>query len=414
MNIPVLNNHLKRQYVLLGKKEDLEQIVDGLRSQGETPRYCCCVDCKDDKYLTIEQCISLCLSDVSIVVWTVSEDCVEWISKFQSNGIEIMAYNDMFSDVENRACHFEEMYIDRYGTVHCCCKTYLGNTIGNLSDPKISEKIVNYSPTKECVCSKGKLSSKTELPEKMEPELASIELSSLCNAQCTYCFQNDEHKGSRYLYYDELLKMIFDLQLKKLIFAGGEILVQPDSIRFLRTLRNANPNIWMHLKSNGCHSIDLINIVNELFDSITITLNGFGTSTVTTIMNVPFSRTKLFCEKICEYETIKVGIKLLASPANVCEIPEFLEWCISLNPDRIIIPSARVYSCREDAPNEWLGSSFNGLNRAYWNPLFRRIGDRIKRILKMNIKSSVLVQVDNELQNLLDIADIIKEFNYGG
>lgn len=414
MRIPVLNNHLKRQYVLLGKKKELLKVVDDLKSQGETPRYCCCVDCIDDNFLSVEQCINLCLSDSSIVVWSVSDDCDALVDRIHSKGIEVMNYYDMFVGVKNRACHFEEMYIDRYGTVHCCCKTYLGNIIGNLRDPEIGGKIVNYSPINSCICSKGRLSSKEKLSVPMEPELASIELSSFCNAQCTYCFQNDENKGSRYLYYEELLKLITDLQLKKLIFAGGEILVQPESIDFLRTLRNENPDLWIHLKSNGCHAIDRIKLVEELFDSITITLNGFGTSTVSTIMKVPFLRTKLFCENICGREKMQVGIKLLASPANICEIPEFLEWCISLNPDRVIIPSARVYACNENAPNEWLGSTFNGLNGAYWNPLFHRIGERIKIILKMSPKIETTLQVDNELQSLLDIVDAVEEFNYGG
>lgn len=413
MRTPVLNNHLKRQFILLGNNEDLQRVVSDLNTQGETVRYCCCIDQNNEKYLSIEQCLDICLSDSSVVVWTVSDDCDYWIEKLRSNGVEVSRYSDMFIDVKNRACHFEEMYIDRYGELHCCCKTYLGNTIGNLSDPDIYEKVINYTPKNDCVCSKGRLSSNVNLLIPAKPELASIELSSQCNAQCTYCFQNDEHKGSKYQYYDELLKLIQDLQLEKLIFAGGEILVQPNSIEFLRRLKRIKPDVWMHLKSNGNHDIEYIKIVTELFDSITVTLNGFGDSTVATIMKIPFDKTRLFCEKLCEEDELMVGIKFLASPANICEVPEFIEWAISLQPNRIIIPSARVYQCNKNAPNEWLGSSFNGLNGAYWNPIFKRVSERIKRILSKNAESKSILQIDNELKSVLGIVDMIEEFNHG-
>lgn len=413
MKTPVLNNHLKKQYILLGKKSDICKVVEDLKIQGETVRYSCCVDCNDERYISIEQCVSICSSDGAIDVWTVSDECETWIEELRNNGICVMNYYDMFEGVKNRACHFEEMYIDRYGTVHCCCKTYLKNIIGNLKDWDIHKKIVEFSPENSCVCAKGRLTSNAQLEIPKIPELASIELSSQCNAQCTYCFQNDETKGSAYEYYDELFDLIQKLKLNKLIFAGGEILIQPESISFIRRLRCTNPGMWIHLKSNGCHELEHISIVEELFDSITITLNGFGTSTVSTIMRVPFERTKQFCEKICERDDLMVGIKFLTSPANICEMPEFLEWCIALHPDRIVIPSARIYDCNEESPDEWLGSTFNGLNRAYWNPIFSRIGARIIKMLKSNFGEDIILQIDTELQELLGISEAVKEFSNG-
>ena len=61
MRTPVLNNHLKRQFILLGNNEDLQRVVSDLNTQGETVRYCCCIDQNNEKYLTIEQCLDICL-----------------------------------------------------------------------------------------------------------------------------------------------------------------------------------------------------------------------------------------------------------------------------------------------------------------------------------------------------------------
>ena len=413
METPILNNHLKRQYILLGKKRDIDAVSLDLQHQGETAKYLCCIDYCGKEYITIDQCIEICLSNQFMVVWNVSIICDEILERLKKNNIHVKDLNDMFMQSENRACHYEEMYVDRYGKVHCCCKTYLNNVIGHLSDPDISEKIRNYIPIHECVCSKGRLSSATQLKVPSNPGLASIELSSLCNAQCTYCFQNDENKGCDYEYYDELLKMICDLGMTKLIFAGGEILIQPKSIDFLKKLRRMKPDIWIHLKSNGCHEVEKIQIVENIFDSITITLNGFSNSTVSSIMRTSFERTKEFCEQLCCRKSVAVGLKFLASPVNVCEIPEFLKWSISLKPERIIVPSARVYECKENTPTEWLGSTFNGLNMAYWLPIFDRIGDQVKTVIKNNKNNHTILQIDNELQYLLNIVGEVKEYNNG-
>lgn len=414
METPVINNHLKRPYILFGKKTDIDSVTLDLQQQGETARYLCCIDCVGKEYISVEKCIEMCLRDSNIEVWNVSENCEPELRLLQSKKINVINLGDLFACPDNRACHYGEMYIDRYGNVHCCCKTYLNNVIGNLREPDIADKIINYSPKKDCVCSKGKLTSARGLPLLKKPELASIELSSLCNAHCTYCFQNDENKGDRYKYYDELLDLINKLGLEKLIFAGGEILMQPESIDFIRKIRKTIPNAWIHLKANGCHDLEKIYIVEELFDSITITLNGFSNSTVSTIMNVSFDKIRAFCEEICNRKKVAVGVKYLASPANICEVPDFIDWSTNLNPDRIIISCARIYDCKSNLPTEWMGSSFSGLNNAFWTPVFRRIGKRVIDSLNHKIGNGIQIQVDNELKYLLNMSDAIGEFNHGG
>ena len=428
----VFNNHLKQQYILLGTKKDLDDASIILQKQGETAKYLCCTNQTGKEYITVTQCIKLC-SEHFLHVWDVSNSSKEIIGELENHNISVTTWDSLFQNVPKRACHYEEMYIDRYGNVHCCCKTYLNNIIGNLGDYDISQKILNYIPKHSCVCSKGQLSSADETGRFITPKLASIELSSLCNAQCTYCFQNDEHKGSEYKYYKELLTVIQDLKLSKLIFAGGEIPCQPQSIDFIKKIRNQNPDIWIHLKSNGCHGLDKVAPTERLFNSITITLNGFSESTVSLIMKVSFEKIKCFCEALATRGRISIGLKFLASPANICELPEFLKWSTALPIDRVIVPSARIYACDQSNPAEWLGSTFNGLNMAYWDPIFKRISSQIKEIfihakekeakvhrlvnenefLKNIYINETVLQMDTELQHLLNITEAVEDYNYG-
>lgn len=420
MDIPVLNNHLKRQYILLGNANDLHAASSALQRQGETPRYLCAIEngkvIDADGYISIEQCIEVCRSDVSVIVWCVS-NCVDAVIRYlEQNDVPVYTTEELYklnyADSKNRACHNEEMYIDRYGSVHCCCKTHLNNVIGNLSDSDIVDRVINFVPPATCQCAKGKLASSHAQGVTSKPELASIELSSLCNANCIYCFQNDENKGQKYQFYDELLMLIEQLKLPKLIFSGGELLIQPESIDLIKKIRRSHPQIWLHLKSNGCHDTTKIEVVEKLFDSITITLNGFSNGTTSAIMNASFDTIKRFCEEICNRRKVTVGLKLLVSPANICEITDFIEWGLALQPDRLIIPCARIYACAENAPSEWLGSTFNGLNMAYWKPLFMRVGRKIEKTLHFSSpQATCRIQMDEELQKFLGIKEIIEEFN---
>ena len=414
MNIPIINNHLKKKFILIGKTSDIEEVYFDFLQQGIKATFICNISQEqnskiDARNISVVQCREICASDGSAMVLSVSSDSDNIINELKELGVPAFTLEEFkqlhYSEVGPRACHLEEMYIDRYGDIHCCCKTYLGNVIGNLMDPDITEKILNYSPSKPCKCTRGSLASAENASCDRKVKLASIELSSICNAKCIYCFQNDVNRNEPYKFYSQLYSLIDKLKIPKLMFAGGEILVQPDSLRFIEKIRENDPNKWIHLKSNGCSNKKMVPIVENIFNSTTITLNGFSDSTCMALMDVAFLPVKVFCEELSRSD-ISLGIKFLCSPANISELPDFLKWSIELNPDRIIVPCARIYSCKENAPNEWKGSSFDGLNMAYWKDIYSRVGNKCKKILN-NAKNDTNVRIafdfDTEIMNMLGI-----------
>lgn len=413
MNIPTINNHLRKKIILLGDTNDLSEGYNDLLQQGVFVEYVCNITGdrinNNVRSITISECKNICHNDSSTMVLCISKGYNKEIQKLRNSGIAAYSLEDFeelfYSNSSPRACYLEELYIDRNGDVHCCCKTYLNNIIGNIAEPNIIDKIRKFVPKKECRCSRGILTSVNSVDsvDKCTVKMASIELSSRCNAKCLYCFQQGPDRNAPYQYYGQLFELIESLDIHKLMFAGGELLIQPDSLNFIEKLRLKHPDYWMHLKTNGFCDEGKKPRVTELFDSTTVTLNGFSESTYRAIMDIPFNPVKQFCESISN-EQILLGLKYLCSPANVTELPYFLEWAISLHPDRIIVPCARLYSCKPDVPNEWKGSSFDKLNMAYWKEIFKRTGVACRQLIDNKERTKgTSFDFDSEIISILEL-----------
>lgn len=404
MSFPIINNHLKQQYILIGDEKSVLDVYSQFEKQRIKVAFVCYVPFqKDEKSISLEECEKICKNNSAFAVIGVSNNSIEIVSSLADKGINAISLSSFLEPYINqkRACHLEEMYIDSKGDVYCCCKTYLGNRIGNLSEHNIDNKILNYTPSQSCRCVKGVLSSALDANVPNKVKLASIELSNACNARCLYCFQNGSQREKQYNYFKELETLIGVLNIPNLMFAGGEILTQKDSMAFIKQLRSQYPAEWIHLKTNGCVTREKCEYVSSVFDSVTVTLNGFSESTYRSIMNIHFDKVKDFCEELAKKE-VSLGLKFLCSPANISELPEFLKWSINLNPDRIIVPCARIYTCQEGYPDQWKGSSFDGLNKAYWEMIFTRTGKEVSKILPQ-ISPKTEVRFDKEIKSILSL-----------
>lgn len=284
------------------------------------------------------------------------------------------------------------LYIDRYGHIYPDCKTYMSPVICEITDANAAEKVVNYVFDED---DSLKLFN-----------MVTVEFDSFCHAKCFYCFQEDGHRNEPYAFYEYLLPFLKKLNIKWLFFSGGEILDQPKSIDFMYKCRKELPDVWIHLKTNGNASLKKVSFINDCCNSIMVSFNGFSDATCKTIMQVDVQKTIDFCIAVKEAGKCNLGLKFLASPITLVEVPNFLEWAINIQPQCIAIQTVYNYTfdcgkcSREDA-------TFAGLNPLFWKPVFSRVGDSISRIIKENVHT-----VNNGMNYLSSDKKFIRLFDF--
>ena len=292
------------------------------------------------------------------------------------------------------------LYIDRFGNIYPDCKTYKTPKICHITDSDVLNRIKNavfdYS---EAHCF----------------NMVTIEVSSLCQANCIYCFQSNEKRNDSYRYYDYLLPILKAFQINWLFFSGGEILVQKEAMDFMRICRSELPNTWIHLKTNGNVDLSLCDFVDDVCNSVMVSFNGFSPVSYKTIMSLDIKKTISFCEEIKRRGKTNLGLKLLISPINIAETPEFLEWAFSCVPQCIALQVAYNYKIEENGTSSRLESTLSPKGFSYyWDDVYERIENSCKRVLKtheskiINLKTHLTV--DKELIEIIKLNENYIEF----
>lgn len=279
------------------------------------------------------------------------------------------------------------LYINRYGYIFPSCKTYKDKPICSIRD----DLKILFSH----FCGKKIFNTVT------------IEFSSICHANCVYCFQKDGcYKKCDF--FDELDIFFSIFETKEIYFSGGEILDQKDTISYIKKLRIKKSKTLFHLKTNGnFDDKNLINFVCNNFDSVVITFNGFSSKSTKLLMgnNIDVDKTKFFVKELVSSGKINVGIKYLLSPVSVLEINDFTRWAIETKPLSIIYQVAYFY----DLKNEGISTRGNTLidrKSFYWFSVLNKIGEEFKTILKERINKDVtFLNGDKEFIELFDLND---------
>ncbi len=284
------------------------------------------------------------------------------------------------------------LYIDRNGFVYPDCKTYKTPYIGRIDDPGIVDAI----QIKVFGGNMGVFN------------MITVEVSSACNANCLYCFQNDGRRGEKYNYFDSLIRVLPRLKTYWLFFSGGEILHQDDAKDFIKDYRMIDSDTWFHLKTNGNADGEAIGFIRDCFDSIMVSFNGFSEQSYMGIMGVDINKTFSFCDNVKKYTNLCV--KFLASPVCIFEIASFMEWAIDINAKCIAFQTVYDYSFGSDGKCSRNQSMFSGLDNAYWKEIFNRAGNKLNNVLLNNIKI-----INNDTRNLssdkviLDVLELPEE-----
>ena len=285
------------------------------------------------------------------------------------------------------------LYIDRYGYMYPDCKTYKTPSIAHITESNCFEKVVSFIFKSD---------------EEKIFNMITVELSSLCHAKCLYCFQEDGFRGEKYKFFDELMAFLEKAKTYWLFFSGGEILDQPDAMNFIKEYKIKNPSTWVHLKTNGNANLDKLDFVNNFCNSIMVSFNGFTTSSCDILMDVELSKTVKFCEEITNNGKTNLCVKFLNSPVCINEIPDFLEWSISIRAKAIAFQTVYQYNYSDGKCNRE-SHMFGNLNSEYWNGIYNRIAFKVDNLLEKNkaiINTDVCnIATDKVLFDLLKISD---------
>lgn len=306
-------------------------------------------------------------------------------------------YQMLAVDRETRLCHCDSLFVREDGFLLPCCRIRASEKliIGHLSDVDLYEEIKNYDDI--CSCQRYKL-RKIGADEKLSVNYINIEFSLLCQAQCAMCCVEAPGNGNPYKYFDELRKLINDLNPKGLIVQGGEILIQEDTMNFLKSIKSTHPNIIISLISNGNYDISKVNIVEDVFDQIYFSMVGFQTETYKRIMGLDLNKTKRFIDTLIERGKVRVGLKYLITPLNVHEAGLFLNWAIQRKPCGISIADSNI--------DQYI--NYNSWDN-FWNKIFKRTALEVKKELIKNkeflLKNNIKVGVDFNSRRIYDISD---------
>lgn len=301
------------------------------------------------------------------------------------------------------------LYIDRHGNVYPSCRTYIDPIICTVDDKEALFIINKYFDLYNKARGKN--------VETLQFDLITVELSNICHASCIYCFQNSGEPFEKYNYYDELLKVLLGLKSNKVFFAGGEILDQKESINFIRKYR-ANTDSWLHLKTNGHFNENMAYVVKECFDSIMVSFNGFSETSYKTIMGInDIEITKRFCAELKRLG-VNLCLKFLCSPIDLQDIPVFLTWAFSINPQSVVLQEAFLYEHDENYTCKRIGSVFSQLSNSYWTNVYRRIAIQISEVVNNLTVKNVphflcadegllkIFPLDEEVKNKFDTSGI--------
>lgn len=234
-----------------------------------------------------------------------------------------------------RACHYEQLYVNSKGDVFPCCWVWgRGDEvkIGNLRDEDLARKIRTWkAPYCDCKIARLRSANDGEAPSY---DFLNLEVSLACNARCAMCCVDAPSWRGKYDEYARLTDLIAQTSPGKIVVQGGEVLIQPRSMQWLREIRKAYPQMTIAVVTNGSVTASHYDVVDEVFSSITVSLVGFQPETYKIIMGLDISTAKAFSESMIQRGK-RVALKFVATPSNVHEVVAFLRWAIPLRPHLI-------------------------------------------------------------------------------
>jgi len=290
-------------------------------------------------------------------------------------------------------CFQDHVLIRFNGEVFPCCQVYAdqGKAVCNIRDTDVVEALRRFDM--DCSCA-GKGFRPLLESEPLAINTVICELSLGCNARCAMCCTHSPEYTEEYgrslayvLDYEAIERALQALRPRYVNLQGGEVLIDPVSMEWIRGLRQRQPSLHLTLVTNGNAERSLADAAFQLFDYFIVDFYGFQPFTYQTITGLPLERTRAFAERLLELDRKRVTLKYLSTPINFHESPLFLEWALTQRPDEIaVIDADSDWYIQHDPliqiPKFDPYGSTDLLPDIYWSRIISRTVDRLRRMVR--------------------------------
>lgn len=304
-------------------------------------------------------------------------------------------YDSKGRSVPVAPCHMNHILIRFNGEVFPCCQVYADKdkAVCNVRDADVAAKLRSFDM--DCACA-GKGFRPLKDSEPLSIDTVVCELSLLCNGKCAMCCAHSPEYTEEYgrsmahaVDYEAIERAVAAINPRAINFQGGELLVDPASLKWIRKLRERRPSLHMTLVTNGNVDTSVAGMVFDLFDRCLIDFYGFQPFTYKTITGLPLERAVAFAERLLEIDRGKVTLKYLSTPINFHESVLFLDWALKRSPSEIVLI---------DADSDWYikndplvkipkfdpYGSTDMLPDIYWSRIISRTTEQLQDIVRKN------------------------------
>jgi radical SAM protein with 4Fe4S-binding SPASM domain len=127
-----------------------------------------------------------------------------------------------------------------------------------------------------------------EIGDRPFPAHIYLHMTNACNLKCPYCYNKDDREWKLALEkqeriaptlntdeYKHLITRLIEEGIDRIFFTGGEPLMRPDVLELARHARDLSSTVALEMLTNGILlKGDTVRHVAELFDAVTISLDG--------------------------------------------------------------------------------------------------------------------------------------------
>jgi len=300
-------------------------------------------------------------------------------------------------DLPLRACHLYRLAVDSEGDVYPCCIVYRSSyhRIGNLRDPSLTDAIEHYD--RNCSCD-VRLRKKSAQDPTGEERVLNLELSLVCQAKCAMCCVGAPDSKGRYDRYADLTRLLHSQNPDSIVVQGGEVLIQPRSLAWIRQIKQELPHIKLRVVTNGNVDTTMVPALADLFDAYVISFVGFQPETYRAIMGLDIDKTLAFTRALIQARTAEVTLKFLITALSVHEVAPFLAAALPLHPHKLLVAESGMASyVVADTPDR------------YWRKIVDRSGRAVRALLSSAktalSEQSTRVYFESAAARLLDLDD---------
>jgi len=296
--------------------------------------------------------------------------------------------------LETMACHLVRLWIRHNGDLHCCYRwAYESMKIAHITDDDVLDSIRSFYGS--CSCEKYILRAAAPGEELQIQELV-VELSLACQGDCAFCCVKPHGRVAAYKYYPALTKMIDLLKPKLIVVQGGEVLIQKDALEWVAQIRDRHPEMAISLITNGNRSLDMVEVVERLFDEVTVSTYGFEPATYERVSEMKLEKVVRFCDELARRRRLPFVLKFVVSPLSFFEADVFLDWAIDKEPTFIFF---------EDADTAlYLNMEMPG---GFWQKISDRTGRKVVSMLLKKkdklLSSDTTIHFSHQSQEILGL-----------